>query len=188
MRIEKTAIPDVKIIHLDGNDDHRGLLMETYDSRAYADLGIDTVFVQDVMSRSRTKGTVRALHFQSPPRSQAKLARVTRGKALDVVVDLRQGSPTYGRHTSMVLDESDGLQVFIPIGFAHGFCTLADNTEMAYKLSDHFSQEHASGILWNDPDLGIDWPVVEGEAILSQRDRAYPRLEALGPVFHMPPG
>ena len=186
MRIEISAIPDVKLIHMDCHPDDRGLFIETYDSWAYAELGIDTVFVQDVLTRTVAKGTVRALHFQTPPRAQAKLARVTRGKALDVVVDMRQGSPTYAQHVSTVLQESDWTQIYIPSGFAHGFCTLEHNTEMAYKLSDHYSSEHASGIQWNDPDLEIGWPVTESEAILSEKDNAYPQLKTLGPVFHMP--
>ena len=185
--IVETTLPGCRQLLPTIRGDARGRFVKVFHEEAFAAAGLPTGFAEQYSSTSR-QGVLRGLHFQTPPRSPAKLARVTQGKALDVVVDLRQGSPTYGQHTSMVLAESDRLQVFIPSGFAHGFCTLEDNTEMAYKLSDHFSREHARGILWNDPDLGIDWPVTESEAILSERDHAYPRLKALGPVFHMPSG
>ena len=183
MRIEETAIPGVAIIHLDRHDDERGLFCETYDSEDFRALGIETAFVLDAVSVSAKPGTVRGLHFQSPPHAQDKLVRVARGRAFDVVVDIRHGSPTFGRHTAVELAADGWRQVYIPVGFAHGFCTLEADTEIVYKLSRHHALEQAMGILWNDPDLGIDWPVSDDEAILSQRDRAFGLLKDLPLVF-----
>ena len=185
MHIEKTALPEVKVIHLDPLKDERGVFVETYDQRVFTALGIDIGFVQDSSSWSPAAHTVRGLHFQAPPRAQHKLVRVARGRAFDVVVDLRRGSPNFGRHVSVILDAEDWRQLLVPVGFAHGFCTLEDNTEMVYKMSDHFSLDHYMGVLWNDADLGIDWPVSEAQAIVSEKDRRHPRLKDLPPIFEM---
>lgn len=183
MRIEDTALPGVRLIHLDVFADSRGSFAETYDSRAFAALGVADVFVHDSWSRSARAGVVRGLHFQVPPAAQAKLVRVARGRVFDVVVDLRRRSPTFGRHLSLVLDAAAMQTLVIPAGFAHGFCTLEDDTEITYKMSDHFSPPHYKGLLWCDPALGIDWPVAPADAIVSERDAAFPGLRQLPEVF-----
>ena len=180
MHAEPLAIADVRLVHLDRHGDDRGHFMETYDTQAFADVGIDTVFVQDALSVSAPAGTLRGLHFQAPPRAQAKLVRVARGRAFDVVVDMRRGGETFGRHVAVVLAD-DGRQLFVPAGFAHGFLTLEPDTEIIYKLSDHYAPETAGGIQWDDPALGIDWPLGGREPLLSDRDSTWPPLAELGP-------
>jgi dTDP-4-dehydrorhamnose 3,5-epimerase len=148
-----------------------------------AERGIDVDFVQDNHSLSRLKGTVRGLHYQAPPFAQHKLVRVVRGSVLDVAVDLRLGSPTYGAHVAAVISAEAWNQILVPIGFAHGFCTLEPDTEVIYKVTDYYSPEHDHGILWNDPELGIAWPVSEAAAVLSPRDRRLPRLKEIASPF-----
>jgi len=160
-------------------EDARGRFCETYSKRTFAEATGGVEFVQDNVSRSTRKGSVRGLHFQLPPMAQAKLVRVLRGAILDVAVDLRAGSATFGRHVSARLDERDDDQLFVPAGFAHGFCTLVDDTEVFYKVDALYSAEHDRALLWSDPDLGIDWPVAVADAILSEKDRAAPRLRDL---------
>ena len=184
MRIEATAIPDVKILHLAAHGDGRGLFVELWDQAGFAALGIRETWVLDGLSRQISRGTVRALHFQTPPFAQAKLVRVARGRALDVAVDIRAGSPTFGRHVALEMAADDWRVLYIPVGFAHGFCALEDGTEMVYKLSARYSPEHnALGLLWNDPDLGIRWPVGPADAILTERDRGFPPLKDLPVIF-----
>jgi dTDP-4-dehydrorhamnose 3,5-epimerase len=128
-------------------------------------------------------GTVRGLHFQVPPRAQDKLVRVTRGSVFDVAVDLRRGAPTYGRHVAVTLSAANWEQVFIPRGFAHGYCSLEPDTEVLYKVTDYYSPEHDRGLLWNDPALGVKWPVPAEAALVSERDRRHPTLAALPDYF-----
>ncbi len=161
--------------------DARGFFSETYNSDDFAKAGITATFVQDNHSLSAERGTVRGLHFQAPPWAQDKLVRVTRGSILDVVVDIRKGSPTYGRHLSAELSADNWHQLFIPKGFAHGFCTLTTDTEVLYKTSDFWAPEAEGGIRWNDPDLKIAWPDFAGSNI-SAKDREYP----LWGVFESP--
>ena len=156
--------------------DPRGYFVETYNEQAARQLGLVACFVQDNQSLSTKRGTVRALHFQVPPRSQAKLVRVLRGSIYDVAVDLRVGSPTYGRWMGQTLTASEGEQLFVPNGFAHGFCTLEPNTEVAYKVDEYYAPECDAGLIWNDPDLGIDWPITAQETVLSEKDAKLPRL------------
>ncbi|MEK9753099.1 MAG: dTDP-4-dehydrorhamnose 3,5-epimerase [Rhodospirillaceae bacterium] len=182
MKLRETDLAGVVIVELDDFTDDRGSFMETYDAKAFAKLGVTTAFVQDSCSVSRRKGTVRGLHFQTAPRAQDKLVRVTRGRLFDVMVDLRPASPNYKRWMGLELSAHDRFQVLIPKGFAHGFCTLEANTEITYKMSDHFSLGHYAGVRWNDPDLAIDWPVAEAEAVLSERDKQLPLLRELPPV------
>ena len=163
-------------------EDARGFFSETYNARAFAEAGIRPVFVQDNHSLSREKGTVRGLHFQRPPHAQDKLIRVVRGRILDVAVDLRRGSPTYGRHVAVELEGTDGRQLYIPAGFAHGFCTLAPDTEVFYKVTDFWMPDCEDGILWNDPALAIDWPGFAG-AQLAAKDAALAPLAALDTPF-----
>ncbi|MBL6928777.1 MAG: dTDP-4-dehydrorhamnose 3,5-epimerase [Rhodospirillales bacterium] len=183
MHIDDTALDGVKIIHLDVFADSRGGFAETYDSRSFAKLGIDTVFVQDSWSVSAQAGVVRGLHFQAPPHAQCKIVRVTRGRVFDVIVDLRHGSPTYGKHISFALSAAQKRCVYIPIGFAHGFCTLEEDTEITYKMSDHFDPGCYKGVLWCDPALGINWPVRPEQALVSEKDAAHPGIDDLAQVF-----
>ena len=185
MKVTQLSIPDVMILEPERFSDRRGFFSETYNRRRLAEHGIELDFVQDSHSLSGPKGTVRGLHFQSPPFAQDKLIRVVRGSIHDVAVDLRRGSPTYGRHVAAVISARAWNQILVPIGFAHGFCTLEPDTEIVYKVTDYYSPEHELGILWSDPDLGIEWPVLEETAVLSPKDRNLPRLrDIVSPFVH----
>ena len=183
MDIVELAIPDVKIIRAKKFGDHRGFFSETYSKRVFDDAGLAFDFVQDNQSLSAEVGTVRGLHFQLAPFAQDKLLRVTRGAVFDVAVDIRRGSPTFGRHVSAIVSAAEWNQILIPIGFAHGFCTLEPDTEVLYKVTNFYSPQHDRGLLWNDPELGIDWPVAADKAQLSDKDRKHPRLADLGDLF-----
>jgi len=183
LTIEDTAIPAVKIITTRRFGDERGFFTETWNRRRFAEAGIDLDFVQDNHSLSGPAGTVRGLHFQSPPFAQDKLVRVVRGRILDVAVDIRRSSPTYGRHVAVELSAENGRQLLVPVGFAHGFCTLAPDTEVIYKVTAYYAPEHDHGLAFDDPDLAIDWPVTRAAAILSPKDRAHPRLTDLPEYF-----
>ncbi len=183
MNVIDTDLPGVRIIRPRRFIDHRGFFSETFNANAFAEAGLPTAFVQDNHSLSRPKGTVRGLHFQVAPFAQDKLVRVVRGSILDVAVDLRAGSPHFGRSVAVVISAEEWNQLFIPIGFAHGFCTLEDDTEVLYKVTNFYSPEHDRGILWNDPDLEINWPVAEQQAILSDKDRKLPRLKDVPACF-----
>jgi len=163
--------------------DERGFFLETYSARDFAALGIEESFVQDNHSLSAAVGTIRGLHFQLPPQAQAKLVRVLRGAILDVAVDLRRSSPTYGRHVAVELSAANGLQLYIPAGFAHGFCTLEPDTEVAYKVSAPYSPAHDRSLAWDDPDLALPWPFGAANVTLSEKDRGAPRLRDLPPCF-----
>jgi dTDP-4-dehydrorhamnose 3,5-epimerase len=183
MRIEETALQGVKIITPRRFADERGFFAETYNRRAFAAAGIDLDFVQDNHSLSRRRGTVRGLHFQSAPFAQAKLISVVRGSILDVAVDLRRASPSFGRCVMVELSADNYKQVLVPIGFAHGFCTLEADTEVVYKVTSYYSPEHDHGLAWDDPALAIPWPVVPAEATLSAKDTRHPRLADLACTF-----
>ena len=165
MQVEHVNIPDVRLLSPGKHGDRRGFFSETYNRKALAVIGIDIDFVQDNHSYSADKGTVRGLHFQTPPFAQDKLVRVVRGSVFDIAVDLRQGSPTYGRHVSAVLSAQAWNQILVPIGFAHGFMTLEPDTEVIYKVSNYYAPDHDKGLLWNDPALGINWPLADAEAV-----------------------
>ena len=182
MEVVKLAIPEVLLLKPVKHGDHRGFFSETYSKQAFAAAGIAEDFVQDNHSLSGTAGTVRGLHFQVPPRAQAKLLRVIAGAVFDVAVDLRWGSPTYGRHVAAVISAAEWNQIYVPAGFAHGFCTLEAGTEVLYKVSDFYAPEAEQGLLWNDPELRIDWPAEAG-AVLSERDRQWPGLKDLARFF-----
>lgn len=183
MKVVETRIPDVKIVTPIKHGDHRGFFSETHKKRALAKAGINLDFVQDNHTLSVRKGTIRGLHFQTPPFAQAKLVRVVRGAIFDVAVDLRQGSLTFAKHVTAVISAEEWNQILVPIGFAHGFCTLEPNTEVIYKVTNYYSASHDKGLLWNDPDLGIDWPIPGQEATLSEKDRRLPRLRELPDYF-----
>jgi dTDP-4-dehydrorhamnose 3,5-epimerase len=164
--------------------DDRGFFSETYNKALLAEeAGIDRAFVQDNFSQSKEAGTIRGMHFQAPPMAQGKLVRTIRGSILDVVVDIRQGSPTYGRWVSAILSAENWAQIWVPEGFAHGFCTLEPDTEVAYKVTEYYSAEHDRGLAWNDPALAIAWPVSAGDAVVSDKDRQHRPLAELEPFF-----
>lgn len=177
------AIPDVKLIASAPFKDARGFLAETYRRDDFAAIGIDCEFVQDNHSGSSAVGTVRGLHFQIAPYAQAKLLRVLKGKIFDVCVDLRRSSPTYGRHVAVELDASSGAQLYVPVGFAHGYCTLEPNTEVFYKAGNIYSPAHERSVFWADPELGISWPVSVQAAVLSERDKDAPLFASLREHF-----
>ena len=183
MEVRSLAIEDVKLVYPRRFADARGYFVETWNRRAYEKLGIGIGFVQDNLSLSHSAGTIRGLHYQRPPRAQAKLVRAARGAVFDVAVDIRRGSPTFGRYVSAVLTAEAGEQLFVPVGFAHGFCALEPSTEVAYKVSDFYSPEHDAGIIWNDPEIGIEWPLDGRAAILSERDLKHPRLSETAADF-----
>jgi dTDP-4-dehydrorhamnose 3,5-epimerase len=182
MRIGETNFPDVKVLYPPRYLDDRGFFSEVYNQHSLQAIDIATVFVQDNHSLSVQRGVVRGLHFQVPPFAQVKLVRVTRGAVLDVVVDIRHGSPSFGRHSAIVLSAEAWNQLYIPEGFAHGFCTIEPNSEVVYKVSRPYSAAHERGILWNDPALGIAWPLDADAAIVSEKDRGLARLVEL-PVY-----
>lgn len=183
MQVIATEIPEVKEIRPVRHGDARGFFSEIFREDALRRHGIEAAFVQENHSLSVDRGVIRGLHFQIPPAAQAKLVRVGAGAILDVAVDIRAGSPTYGRHVAVVLSAAEGNQLFVPEGFAHGFCTLEPNTEVLYKVNRYYSPEHDRGLLWNDPALGIAWPAGEGEAALSDKDRRQPPLAELPALF-----
>ncbi len=183
MQVIDTAISDVKVLVPRKFDDGRGFFSETYQRKTFAAAGIDDVFVQDNDSLSVAKGTVRGLHFQIPPFAQAKLVRVVRGAILDVVVDLRRASPARGRHVATEISAARWNQIMVPVGCAHGFCTLEPDTHVIYRVTDYYAPDHERGLQWNDPALGIAWPVTEADAVLSDRDTTWPRLADLDDYF-----
>jgi dTDP-4-dehydrorhamnose 3,5-epimerase len=183
MIIEDTALAGVKIIVPRKVGDSRGFFSEVYSQRSFEQAGIRLQFVQDNHSLSVEPGTIRGLHFQSPPYAQDKLVRVTRGAIFDVVVDLRTTSATFGQHARAELSAENGRQLLVPIGFAHGFCTLEPNTEVLYKVTNYYSAPNDLGLAWDDPVLGVSWPVEAGKAVLSDKDRRRPLLKDLPPIF-----
>ena len=183
MQVVALEIPDVRLLTPRKFGDNRGFFSETYNLLAFRKAGIDLTFVQDNHVFSAKKWTVRGLHFQSPPYAQDKLLRVVRGSVLDVTVDIRRGSPTYGRHVSTVLSGEAWNQILVPIGFAHAFLTLEPNTEVIYKVTNYYTPKQDHGLLWNDPQLGIDWLVPEDQVELSEKDRARPLLRDLHSPF-----
>ena len=178
-----TDIPEVKVLVPRRFGDPRGVFCETYSKRTLGSLGIEFDFVQDNQSISTERGVVRGLHFQLPPFAQAKLIRVARGAVFDVVVDIRRSSPTFGKHVTATLTADNWQQVFVPAGFAHGFCVLEPNTDVIYKVTNFYSPEHDRGLIWNDPDLGIKWPVSAADAKLSEKDLRHPRLRDAKELF-----
>lgn len=170
MDVTRLSLDGVVLLRPRRFADARGYFVETYNEKTFRAAGIDAKFVQDNQSFSAARGTIRGLHFQIPPAPQAKLVRVLRGSVYDVAVDVRAGSPTYGRWVAEKLTSEGGEQLFVPRGFAHGFCTLEPDTEVAYKVDGFYSPQCDSGIIWNDPSLAVDWPVAPGDVVLSDKD------------------
>lgn len=186
MQIEETALPGVVIITPRRFGDDRGYFSETYNLKALTESGIPTAFVQDNQSLSRTVGTIRGLHYQRPPHAQAKLVRVLQGRILDVAVDVRKGSPHYGKWVGVELSAEDGRQLLIPAGFLHGFVTREPDTLVFYKCSDYYAPDCDGAVRFDDPDIGIDWGISADRATLSAKDAAAPALAAFDSPFSYP--
>ncbi len=183
MKIQTLNIAGPFLILPEKHSDERGYFAETF-RKDFLQKTIGPIeFIQDNQSHSSKSGTVRGLHFQMPPTAQAKLVRVIRGSIMDVAVDIRRTSPTYGKHLTTLLSAENLAQLYIPIGFAHGFCTLEANTEVIYKVSDYYDPKTEKGLAWDDPDLGISWPVGRKEVTISSKDQCYPRLKDLEFTF-----
>jgi dTDP-4-dehydrorhamnose 3,5-epimerase len=181
MKIIATAIKEVLLVEPQLFGDRRGYFLETYQQQRYTAAGIDDVFVQDNISFSQ-RGILRGLHFQHP-RGQAKLLQVLDGEIFDVAVDVRRGSPTFGRWVGVTLSAAEPLQLYVPRGFAHGFCVISATALFSYKCGDFYTPQHENGVRWNDPDLAIDWPVKN--PVLSDRDLAFPALKDI-PLERLP--
>jgi dTDP-4-dehydrorhamnose 3,5-epimerase len=179
VEVISTEIPDVKIIRPKRFADSRGFFSEVFKSEVLKAHGVDLSWVQDNHSFSTGKGVIRGLHFQTRPFEQAKLVRVVRGAIFDVAVDLRVGSPTHGRHVAVELSADNWDQLYVPTGFAHGFATLTESTEVLYKVSAPYSPAHEGGLMWDDPDLAIRWPVSSEGVRLSERDAKWPAFRNL---------
>ncbi|MBB5703756.1 dTDP-4-dehydrorhamnose 3,5-epimerase [Ochrobactrum daejeonense] len=176
MMVRPLSLPGIFEITPRKFGDDRGFFSETYNARSFAEAGIDLTFVQDNHSYSATKGVVRGLHYQLPPFAQDKLVRVTRGAILDVAVDIRKSSPTFGKWVALEVSAEKWNQILVPKGFAHGFMTLVENTEVIYKVTDYYSPEHDRSIRFEDPAIGIEWPIPASEVQLSDKDRKAPLL------------
>lgn len=174
LMVEDLAIPGVKLVTPARFEDDRGFFSETYQRERFREFGIDAEFVQDNHSHSVKAYTIRGLHFQAPPFAQAKLVRVIRGAIVDVAVDIRKGSPTYGLWVKAVLSAENATQIYVPKGFLHGFATLVPDTEVVYKVDAPYSKACEGAVIWNDPDLAIDWGIDDGKASLSGKDAAAP--------------
>jgi len=172
-----------RIIVLERHVDNRGCFSEIFHEQRLHGLGITCRFVQDNYSSSNRRGTLRGLHFQVPPRAQAKLVTVLKGRILDVAVDVRRGSPTFGKYVSIELSSESRHQIYIPIGFAHGFLTLEDDAVVMYKVSDYYAPAHDSGIRWNDPEIAFPWPLKDSDIITSEKDRRLPMLKEFTSPF-----
>lgn len=183
MKLATLAIEGLLLIEPTKIGDARGFFSETFRQDRFEAAAGPVTFVQDNQSLSAARGTIRGLHYQKAPRAQGKLIRVVRGAVLDVAVDIRQGSPTIGQHVAVELSAENWRQLWVPAGFLHGFCTLVENTEVIYKVTDYYSREHDAGVRWNDPDIGVKWPFVEREVTLSDKDRVAPTLRDVEPFL-----
>jgi dTDP-4-dehydrorhamnose 3,5-epimerase len=183
MQVETTSIPGVFVLTPRKFGDERGFFSETFRASALLAHGVSHGWVQDNHSMSARRGVVRGLHFQAPPKAQAKLLRVVTGAILDVAVDIRRTSPTYGQHVAVELSAENWKQLYVPAGMAHGFCTLTDRAEVLYKTSEEYAPETEGGLLWDDPALGIAWPVRPADATVNARDASWPGLAALKSPF-----
>jgi dTDP-4-dehydrorhamnose 3,5-epimerase len=182
MKVINTEIEGLVVLEPRLYNDHRGYFFESFSETEFAEKVTPVRFVQDNESKS-SYGVLRGLHFQKPPHAQAKLVRVVRGRVLDVAVDLRKGSATYGRYAAVELSEDNHLQLFIPRGFAHGFCVLSDEAVLQYKCDNFYAPSSEGAIRWDDPELAIDWMLPESDVILSEKDSGHPCLKDLEDVF-----
>lgn len=183
MEVTETPLSGVVILKPKRFQDRRGFFCETYSKRRLAEAGLNVDFVQDNISVSKPRGTLRGLHFQKEPLAQVKLVSVVRGAARDVVVDIRQSSPTFGQNFSVVLSAEEGNQIFVPVGFAHGFLTLEPDTVLSYKVSAYYSPDHDSGIRFDDPLLGVDWGCELGSIVTSEKDQRLPAFDPKARYF-----
>lgn len=173
-QFKKLDIPDVVLVEAQAFVDERGFFMESFKESVFSNNGISTRFVQDNYSHS-IKGVIRGLHYQKDPKAQAKMVMVSRGEIFDVAVDIRKGSPTYGKWVSEILSDKNHSLLYVPEGFAHGFCVLSDKADVLYKVNSEYSQDHERGILWNDPELAIKWPT--DKPIIIKKDLELPALK-----------
>jgi dTDP-4-dehydrorhamnose 3,5-epimerase len=183
MDVERLAIPDVVLISPTKRNDDRGFFSEVYRSDVFSSLKIEADFVQENHAFSAQRGVLRGLHFQTPPHAQGKLVRCVRGAVVDVAVDIRRGSPSFGRHVSVALSAENWRQVWIPPGFAHGYVTLEPNCEVIYKVTAYYHPASDRGIAWDDPTLAIDWRIPASDVIVSAKDLQHPRLADAAPAF-----
>lgn len=184
MNVIRTEIEGLVILEPRVFEDRRGYFFESFSEREFAEAVGPVHFVQDNESKS-SYGVLRGLHFQKPPYAQAKLVRVVKGCVLDVAVDLRKGSPTYGKYEAVELSEKNRRQLFIPRGFAHGFCVLSDEVIFQYKCDNYYSPQSEGAVRWDDPDLSIDWRIPAEDVVLSEKDRAHPALKDLEDLFYI---
>lgn len=183
LHVEQLALAGVILVRPKKFGDNRGYFLESYNARSFAEAGISETFVQDNQSLSAQRGTIRGLHFQNLPQAQAKLVRVLKGSIFDVAVDLRSGSPTYGKWCGVQLTAEGAEQLFVPRGFAHGFCTLEPQTEVAYKVDGFYAPDCDAGLRWDDPDINIAWPISPSEATLSEKDSKLPPFAGFNTPF-----
>ena len=183
MEIRRLDIPEVLLLRPEKFVDERGFFSETFNQAEFEKAGLDERFVQDNHVTNSKAGTVRGLHFQAPPNAQGKLVRVVRGSVFDVALDIRRGSPTFGRFVSATLSADNWYQIWVPEGFAHGYCTLEPDTEVLYKVTDFHAPESDAGVAWDDPALAINWPVEAGSAVLAEKDLKHPTLTQSPPYF-----
>jgi dTDP-4-dehydrorhamnose 3,5-epimerase len=185
VKVERLAIPDVLLLTPPRFKDPRGFFSETWNATRHGEAGIPGPFVQDNHAYSSDRGVLRGLHCQIGPNAQGKLVRVVRGAIWDVAVDIRRGSPTYGQHAGAVLSAGNWQQLWCPVGFLHGYCTLEPETEVIYKVTAPYDKAAERGVIWNDPDLAVPWPIAPSEVLLSDKDVVLPRLAACDPWFSL---
>ncbi len=183
MKVERLAIPDLILVTPPRFGDARGFFSEVFNVSRFAEAGIDVPFIQDNQSLSQERGVIRGLHCQIAPHAQGKLVRCIKGAIWDVAVDARRGSPSFGQWAAVELSAENWAQLWVPPGFLHGFCTLHENTEVIYKVTDIYDRASERGVIWNDPDLALPWPVAEDEAVLSEKDRVLPRWAEAPALF-----
>jgi dTDP-4-dehydrorhamnose 3,5-epimerase len=176
VKVEALEIPDVKLVTPAKHGDARGFFSETWQQERFAEAGIPGPFIQDNHAMSTQRGVLRGLHLQVPPSAQGKLVRVVRGAIWDVAVDVRHGSASFGKWVAAELSGENWRQLWVPVGFLHGYCTLTEVTEVIYKVSGPYDRAAERGVIWNDPDLALPWPVSPGEVVLSEKDKVLPRL------------
>lgn len=184
MNVEDLAIAGVKLISPPRFRDPRGFFSETWNQARFADAGIAGPFIQDNHAVSNGIGVLRGLHCQIGPNAQGKLVRCVKGAIYDVAVDARTGSPTFGKFVGATISAENWTQIWVPAGFLHAYCTLTEETEVIYKVTGAYDKAAERGVIWNDPDIGIDWPIAAEQVILSEKDKVLPRLKDLPPLFH----